>query len=76
MITRRRQRCTRPLRTARRHRSATTPVMYTQAEQLRDAGDLTAAGAAFEALGDYRDAAEQSESCYRNLLRQRCADRS
>lgn len=37
---------------------------YALAQQLRQNGELIAAAEAFHRLGDYQDAAEQSESCY------------
>lgn len=37
---------------------------YQLALRLRESGDLPGAGAAFQALGGYQDAAEQSEACF------------
>ena len=44
-------RSTPPSKTARRRKERYNACMYALAEGLRDAGELTAAGAAFEALG-------------------------
>ena len=45
-------------------RQAYNACRYAQAQALRDAGELAAAGEMFYALGDYQDARAQSDQCY------------